>query len=177
MAGLAEAAGGRPDQHERAAAARRKRAEKGPGGEEGRSQVERDRPFEPREVHVADCNVLRGIDACDRGAGPERPDRLVRVREKPVDLILDRQVSPGDRCAAELLRERPCPLLAAVVVDDHPRVLGRKRARTGRPDPPGGAGDDHAQSCQPGVHGGSLRGRTSDAWVVSSTRTWRAALR
>ena len=136
MAGLAEAAGGRPDQHERAAAARRERAKKGAGGEERRGEVERDRPLEPSEIQVADRDVLGGIDPCDRGAGLERADRLVRLLEQSVDVGLDRQVGAGDRCAAELLRERPRPLLAAVVVDEHARALGRERAGTGRPDSP-----------------------------------------
>ena len=110
-----------------------------------------------------DGDVLRRIDAGDRGADLERPDRLARVREQPVDLVLDRQVRAGDRCAAELLRERPRPLLAAVVVDEHTRALGRERAGAGRADPTGRAGDDHATTCQPGVHGRSLRGRATDA--------------
>ena len=42
-------------------------------------------------------------------------------------------------------------LLAAVVVDENPRALGRERARAGRADAAGRAGHEHCLPLKPGV--------------------------
>ena len=76
--------------------------------------------------------------------------------EEPVDLGLVGQVGPHDRRAAELARNGVRPLLALVVVDDHPRTLGGEGARAGGADPARGARDDDAATVEAGVHATNL---------------------
>ena len=122
-------------------------------GEEGRGEVERDRPLEAREVERPDRQVLGRVDPRHGCADVDRAERVPRVGEEAVDLGLDGQVGPGDGRAAELLRQRLRSLLPAVVVDEDVRSLGSERARAGCADPARRAGDDDAVPCEPCFHG------------------------
>ena len=76
--------------------------------------------------------------------------------DEPIDVVLVRQVGLRDRGSAELLRERPCPVLAAVIVDEHPRALGRERTGTGSADAARRPGDDHAGARKSRLHGRNI---------------------
>ena len=49
-------------------------------------------------------------------------------------------------CFPELLRQGLGPGLGSVVVDSHPITLPGKQTGSGRPDAPGGSGDEHGFS-------------------------------
>ena len=127
--GLAEAPGGGADEHERAVARARDLAEEAARGQERGGQVLAQRLLPPLERELPDGQVLRRPDARDRSADVDRAERLARGREEAVDVGLDRQVGLRDRGAADLGRDGGRPLLAAVVVDEHLRALGREEAR------------------------------------------------
>ncbi len=101
-----------------------------------------------RARQLPDGHVLARPDACDRGAGVQRP----RFGEHAVGLGLVGQVGAGEGNAAKLVRERLGPIAPAVIVDDHLGAFRGERPGAGRADSAGGAGDEHAFSPQPGLH-------------------------
>ena len=106
---------------------------------------------------------------CD--ADVHAAERLPRVFEQALDVRLDREVGLRDRGAAELLGECSRALLAAVVVDEHPRALGGERPSAGRADAAGRSGDD-AHPCPASPV--SMRRRLL-ACASTSSRTWKAS--
>jgi hypothetical protein len=73
------------------------------------------------------------------------------VLEETVDVGLHGEIGLNDRGAAELLRECSRPLLAAVVMNEHPRALGGKRPCARGADASGCPGDQHALALEPRV--------------------------
>ena len=82
VAGLAEEARGRGDQHQRPVAPLRHPAQEAARGQEGRRQVRAQRLLPALERQLPDRHVLRRPDAGDRSAHVQRP-RLPRTAGRP----------------------------------------------------------------------------------------------
>ena len=111
--------------------------------EERRGEVLTQRLLPPLERELPHRDVLPRPDAVYRDADVDAPKRRAHLVEHALDLRLDREVGTCDRSAAELSRERKGALLAAVVMHDEPRALGRERACARRADPTRATGDQH----------------------------------
>ena len=143
MARLAEEAGGRADEDERALAVAEV-PEEAPRGEERGGQIRVDRRTPALERELPDGDALLRPDARDRRADVERPG----LGEHPVDRILVRQVGLDDRRTA-------CsqgPLTTRVVVHDNIRALGGEQPDARSADAARPARDQHARPCETALH-------------------------
>jgi hypothetical protein len=144
VAVLAEAAGRRADEDERALAVVEV-AQEATGGEEGRRQVRVDGRAPPLERQLPDRHVPRRPYAGDRRAHVE----LTHLGEHPVDVGLVGEVGLDDRRGARGV----CTLATPVVVAGHVGTLRGEQADAGGADPAGAAGDEHACLLETCLHG------------------------
>ena len=117
--------------------------------EEGRRQVLAQRLVPALERQLPDGHVLARPDAVNRGADVDRAERVARLVEQAVDVVLDGEIRLRDGRAAELLCQRARPLLATVEVDEHARAFRGERASARRADPARRAGDHYALALKP----------------------------
>ena len=153
--GLAEAAGGRADEHEIAVTLPLDDAEEAAGGEEGRGEVRAQRRLPAFERQLPDRLVRARPDARDRRTDVDAAQLPLGRLEQRVDLLLHREVGL-QRDSAGLARELLGALCARPVVDRDARALGRERAHAGRADPASAAGDEDALPGQSRLHGLTL---------------------
>jgi len=144
MAGFAEDAGSRSDEHQRAVAGALDLAEERSRCEEDGREVRAHGRFPALERELPNGRVLGRVDTRDGCADVHRAKRDARVVDEAIDVGLDGEVRLHDRRAAELVRERAGTLLAALVEDKHACTLGRERAGARGADAAGGAGDHDA---------------------------------
>jgi hypothetical protein len=96
VAGLADQAGGRADEHQRAVASLGDAAQEAARGQEGRAQVRREGLLPALERKLPHRHVLRRPHARDGRADVQRACLL----EEPLRLRLVAQVGAGDRGGA-----------------------------------------------------------------------------
>ena len=105
-------------------------------------QVGADALLPTLERELPERDVLGRIDAGDRCADVDAPERRARLVEEAVGVVLDPQVRLRDRHRTDCVRDLLGSFLAAVVVDDDACAFCGESARTGGADPARRPGHD-----------------------------------
>ena len=168
MAGLAEAARGRADEHEIAVPGPLDLAQEGRAVRNVAVRFARSVASQRSSGSSQTGSSARGQTPATAAQTSTRPSASRARANSALDLRLVGEIRAERERARQLGRERFGALAAAAVVDDDARAFRRERPRARGADAAGGAGDEDALAVQPGLQAEPNRG-AAHARCLAST--------